>query len=236
MSTRDVVGRMTQIARDVQAGEDLAQATDRICAAAVDLLGVEAEAGISVADRRHRVENLGATAELVRSGDSLQVELGEGPCLDAAWQHEQVVADDLASESRWPRWGPQMLARHGVRSMLCTRLFTNEQQLGALNIYSTRSGAFDEEAQEMAHLLAVHAATTVAAARQVEGLKFAMDRRTTIGKALGMIMVRYDLDDERAFAVLQRLSSHENRKLYEIAQEVVTGRGLTASTSGLTER
>ena len=39
-------------------------------------------------------------------------------------------------------------------------------------------------------------------------------------------MVRYDLDDERAFAVLQRLSSHENRKLFDIAQDVIHSRGL----------
>ena len=75
-------------------------------------------------------------------------------------------------------------------------------------------------------LLAVHAAMAVASAQHVEGLRFANDRRSTIGKALGIIMVRYDLDDERAFAVLQRLSSRENRKLFDIAQDVIHRRGL----------
>lgn len=226
MTVQDIGARLALIARDVESGDDIAQAGDRICAAAVDLLGGRAEAGISIAHRGRQVENLGATSESVRRGDALQVELGEGPCLDAAWEQEQVVAGDLFREQRWPRWGPAMVTEFGIASMLCTRLYTNGRQLGALNIYSTAVDAFDEEDQEVARLLAAHAAVAVAAAQQIEGLRFAVDRRATIGKALGIIMAKYDLDDERAFAVLHRLSSHENRKLYDIAQDVIASRGL----------
>ena len=226
MAVDDVRVRMARIAREVQVGDDLPQASDRVCAAAVDLLGGRVEAGITLAERGHTVENLGATAELVRRGDELQAELHEGPCWDAVWDHEQIVVADLDREDRWSRWAPRMVEDFGVRSMLSTQLFTNEEQLGAVNIYSTEVDAFDDQDQEVARLLAVHAAVTVAAARQVEGLRFANDRRTTIGKALGIIMVRYDLDDQLAFAVLQRLSSHQNRKLFDIAHDVVEGRGL----------
>ena len=73
---------------------------------------------------------------------------------------------------------------------------------------------------------------TVAAAQHVEGLRFASNRRSTIAKALGIIMVQYDLDNERAFAVLQRLSSHENRKLFDIAQNVLHSRGLPRGAGG----
>ncbi|MFK5691173.1 GAF and ANTAR domain-containing protein [Ornithinimicrobium sp. LYQ92] len=222
---------MRQVAREVDAADDLEQAGDRICAAAVELLGGHAEAGISYAQRGRGVENIGATSDSVRHGDALQVELGEGPCLDAAWNQEQVVASDLAHEQRWPRWGPTMVREYGITSMLCTQLFTTREQLGALNIYSTDRDAFDEEAQELARLLAVHAALTVAAAQQVQHLTIAIDRRTTIGKALGIIMVQHDLDDARAFAVLQRLSRHGNRKLYSIAEEVVRTRRLTGIDS-----
>lgn len=221
----DVGARMARIAREVRSADDVAQAGDRISAAAVELLGADAQAGISIAHRGRRVDNIGATSEVVRRGDALQVELGEGPCLDAMWDKEQVVAGDLAADHRWPRWGPVMVD-NGVKSMLCTQLFTNEHQLGALNVYSSEAHAFDDEDQETARVLAAHAAMAVAAAQQVEGLRFAVDRRTVIGKALGILMVTYDLDDERAFAVLQRVSSHENRKLFDVAQEVITLRTL----------
>ncbi|WP_256841325.1 GAF and ANTAR domain-containing protein [Ornithinimicrobium cryptoxanthini] len=224
MEVQSINDRMAYFAREVRVGDDVEQAADRICEAAVDLLGGQAQAGITIAHRERQVESIGATAELVRRGDELQAELGQGPCLDAAWDQEQVVVDDLAREARWPRWGPRMVQDFGVKSMLCTQLFTNEKQLGALNIYSTELVAFDEEAQEVARLLAVHAAMAIAQAQQVEGLRFANDRRTTIGKALGIVMVTYDLDDAKAFDVLRRLSSHENRKLFDLAQDIINGR------------
>jgi AmiR/NasT family two-component response regulator len=42
-----------------------------------------------------------------------------------------------------------------------------------------------------------------------------------IGKAVGIVMERYDLSDERAFAFLKRLSSHSNVKLRLVAEQVI---------------
>jgi GAF domain-containing protein len=229
MTDQEVSGRLAQIARDIQSQGDVSEAGERIVESTAELFGEGAEAGISIAHRKQRVENGGATSESVRRGDELQTELGEGPCLDAVWEQEQVVTGDLANDDRWPHWGPRMSSDFGINSMLFTQLFTNEDQVGALNIYSTEPDAFDEEDQETARLLAAHVAVAVAAAQEVQDLKFAMDRRTTIGKALGIIMVKYDLDDDRAFTVLRRFSSHQNRKLYDIAQDVIRLRGLPAA-------
>ena len=48
-----------------------------------------------------------------------------------------------------------------------------------------------------------------------------MRSRTLIGQAVGIVMERYDLNDERAFAFLKRLSSHRNVKLRLVAREIV---------------
>jgi GAF domain-containing protein len=213
--------RLARIARDVQSGDDVAQAADEICVAATELLTNAAGAGVTLVHRRRQVTTAAATAELVREGDRLQYELEEGPCLDAAWEEEQVYAGDLAHEDRWPTWAPRVAEDLGVRSMLCTQLFTNEDQLGALNIYSENQYAFDAEDRDTARLLGAHAAVAVAAAQEIENLKIAVDRRTTIGKALGILMARYGVDDDRAMAVLRRLSSHQNVKLYDLAVDIV---------------
>ncbi len=62
--------------------------------------------------------------------------------------------------------------------------------------------------------------------RQIEQLTEAVEHRTEIGMALGMIMERFDVDHEEAFAYLVRCSSHQNRKLYDIAVECVQTRQL----------
>lgn len=221
--------RLAQIAREVGSRDDVGQASDQIAAAATELLAGAAGAGVTLVYRRRQVETSAATADLVRIGDQLQYELGEGPCLDAAWEHEQVYARDLVDDDRWPRWGRRVVDELGVRSMLCTQLFTDAERLGALNVYAEKPDAFDAEDCEVARLFAAHAAVAVAAAQQIESLKIAVDRRTTIGKALGILMVRYELDDDGAMTVLRRVSSHENRKLYDIALEVIRDHGLPSS-------
>lgn len=56
----------------------------------------------------------------------------------------------------------------------------------------------------------------------------ALFNRTVIGQAQGMLMQRYQLDPAQAFAVLKRVSQRENRKLREIAVQIVT-KGIDAA-------
>ena len=60
--------------------------------------------------------------------------------------------------------------------------------------------------------------------RQVETLGIALEHRTTIGKALGIIMERLDLDDQSAFDYLRRCSQVQNQKLYDLAHQIVETR------------
>ena len=62
------------------------------------------------------------------------------------------------------------------------------------------------------------------ALRHIENLETAIERRAVIGQATGILMERYDLDSDAAFAVLRRLSSEQNRKLYDVAEELVANR------------
>lgn len=227
MSNGDLGRQLADLARDIQDEDDLSAATDRIVAVAAEMVGgPDSAAGITMVHNRRRLDTPAATSQTVRRGDQLQYELGEGPCVDAVWNQRQVCSDDLRHDPRWPTWAPKVADELGVRSMVCTQLFTHENHLGALNIYSLHANAFNDEAQEIALLIAAHAAVAFAAAQQIDGLKIAVDRRTTIGKALGMLMITYRLTDDQAFAVLQRLSSHQNRKLYDVAEHVVRIRKL----------
>jgi GAF domain-containing protein len=217
----DLNQQLADVARDIQSQDDISDVATRISQAAVEIVGGDAMAGISLVHARRRIETIGATSDLARRGDELQYEKSEGPCLDAVWEQKQVYASRLAGDERWPDWGPAVGEELGVQSMLCTQLFTNEDQLGALNIYSRRPDAFDEDDRSDVELLSAHAAVAVAAAQQIEGLKFAADRRTLIGKAIGIVMERFQVDDDTAFGLLRRLSQEQNRKLYDLATQLV---------------
>jgi DNA-binding response OmpR family regulator len=52
-------------------------------------------------------------------------------------------------------------------------------------------------------------------------LRRALQSNRTTGTAVGIVMARYDVDPERAFQVLVRTSQQSNRKLNDIAEELV---------------
>lgn len=65
---------------------------------------------------------------------------------------------------------------------------------------------------------------TISYRERIKQLEEAVEHRTVIGKALGILMERFDLDDDDAFAYLVRCSQVQKRKLYAIAVELVAMR------------
>jgi hypothetical protein len=64
-----------------------------------------------------------------------------------------------------------------------------------------------------------------AAKAKIAQLEVAVDHRTIIGQAVGILIERYRLDAKTAFEALARVSSQTNRKVVDIARELSeTGR------------
>lgn len=129
----------------------------------------------------------------------------------------------LRREERWPRYVPQALAV-GVRSQIAVKLHLDKGTLGGINFYSTISDAVGTDAQALTRLFATHAAIALGHANERENLNEGLQTRKVIGQAIGILMERYKIDEDRAFAFLVRASSHGNIKLRAIAQELVDER------------
>lgn len=224
MSLDNLAEHLAGAARDL-GSEDVERTLEKAINLAVELIDGCDAAGVLVVRRHESIDTPVHTDELVRRGDELQYELKEGPCLDAIWEQETIHTPDLADDGRWPNWGPRVVEELGVRSMLCIQLFTSDLTVGALNLYSKSTAAFDEGEQTMeAQALAAHVAVALVSAQEIEHLHTALDSRTVIGQAEGILMERFDLSADRAFDVLQRVSSHTNTKLHRVAAELVRTR------------
>lgn len=220
----DLTERIAAAARALSTEEGVQDTLDKSVALALVMIEGCDEAGVSIVRRRKQISTVAATSDLVERGDKLQYELQEGPCLDSIWDRETVLSSDLLKEARWPSWGPRVVEELGVRSMLSFRLFTTEETLGALNLYSKRPGAFTEEDEIEGLALAAHVSIALAAAREIEGLTTAVANRTIIGQAQGILMERFDIDASGAFAVLRRVSQDGNIRLYNVADDLVRTR------------
>ncbi|MET7689545.1 GAF and ANTAR domain-containing protein [Streptomyces sp. NPDC005483] len=221
--------QMAAMARDLLAQDSVRSTLDRITASATELVEGCTAAGILVLHDR-KVETLAATDELVIESDRLQEQLAEGPCFDAARSSvgERVfrIADLTVEQQRWPVFAPQARAL-GVGSMMGFLLFTEDDDLGALNLYSREPGAFTEAGELAGWLLASHAAVALSAARTHSHMEQAVATRHVIGEAMGIIMGSHDLGEDQAFDVLRRYSQENNVKLREVARQVCEKGGLT---------
>ena len=211
---------MSRVARQLQEEHGDVEATlQAITAAAVRTVPNADECGISYVIGRSKIEPRASTSDLPREIDALQERIKEGPCLDAVWEHEVVRVDDVGADDRWPQFARQA-SELGVGSMMCFQLFVQGDQLGGMNLYARRPGAFDDECQEIGLMFAAHAAVAVAGAEHEEHLRAGMTNRDVIGQAKGILMERHKLTADQAFGVLARVSQELNRKLVDIAREV----------------
>ena len=224
--------RMAAVARELEHQSDPQQTLETAVRIAVsDIAGADS-AGVSIGHRKGHVETPAAVGSMARRGDELQYETGEGPCLDAIWEEPTTYCADLTSDSRWPAWGPRVVEETGAHSILSFRLFTHENIIGALNLYSGDVDGFDEADRDEGSALAAHVAVALAAAQEISSLGHAIDSRTLIGQAVGIVMERFSMKGPEAFALLSRLSQTSNVKLRLVAADVVSGVGTVTKDDG----
>lgn len=218
MADEGLQDNMRRLAEALKPG-DFDATLEAITTAAVDVLPAVEYASITVKHADDSIDTVAPTDPLVLDLDARQYELKEGPCYDAAVSTAHVISPDLASDERFPEYGPYVVSK-GILAQAGLRLFDAPASQGALNLYSRQKGAF-EDFETIAELFAHQAAVAIGYAREIADLNDAIRTRTSIGQAVGIIMERYELTDERAFAFLTRLSQHRNVKLRLIAAEIV---------------
>jgi GAF domain-containing protein len=218
---RDLASAVAQAARAIHSPLSVEETLATIARTAlISIPGFDA-VGISTVDAAGNVETRAGTGDLVWELDQLQYELGEGPCVDTLKETEVVLAPRIRDDRRWPAYVPRA-TELGLKSQLAVKLYLDaEGTLGGLNIYSTHSEDLHPDAESLAELFATHAALALGNAREIDGLNEALRTRRTIGQALGMLMNQYTLDEDAAFGLLVRTSSHSNTKIRDIAAKMV---------------
>ena len=159
--------------------------------------------------------------------DQLQYQVDEGPCLDALATGAQVDVPDMAVEDRWPRFR-QHAMEQGVRCSLSVPLMVDRRSVGALNLYGFTERAFEHQ-RSVVDGFATHAAAGltlmlrhVAMVKTSEQLEQALLSRTIIDQALGILMAQQHCTAAEAFALLRAHSQNTNRKVRDVATDLVT--------------
>ena len=216
----EIADALARAAGRLDEQQSLAEALDAIVHTVVDTVPGVDHAGISTMHRSGRIETVAATDDLVLRVDEAQYATGEGPCIEALNEQAPVVVDSLDDEHRWPAFAPKANDL-GVRGRMAFLLSSSPRESSALNLYSTRADAFDQHTRHVGQLYATHARAAMSKARLAQDMQQALASRKEIGQAIGIVMQRYGLDEDAAFAFLIRVSRDNNVKLREVAGALV---------------
>ena len=216
MDNEAVLDTVNRLAQAMSPG-DLDQTLRNITTSAVEVLPEVGQASITVLHEDGTLATAAETADVLLELDARQYDLREGPCYEAATARSHVVSPDLASDERFRQYA-SFPVRKGIAAQAGIRLFDSSNGRGALNLYSTRVGAFADLGM-LSALFVSQAAAAIAYAAEVGDERAAARTRATVGQAVGIVMERYELSDDRAFAFLTRVSQH--RKVSLVAQETI---------------
>ena len=208
------------------------QSTQTVLQKVVDLVRRVMPAGVEASItllRDERATTAAFSGERALALDEMQYEHGYGPCIDAALGGVVIEIRDGRSEDRWPGYMATFLD-HGALSALAVPVPAPHLAAG-LNLYAPVAKAFSEEDRRTAQEFADHAAVALTnldalqnARELADHLRAAMEFRSVIEQAKGILIERHKLTADQAFRSLAEASMRSNRKLRDIAENlVVTG-------------
>jgi len=161
--------------------------------------------------------------------DEIQYGFGDGPYLHAISTGQTVVVDDVGTDGRWPEYF-EVVANHGFFAMMGVPLVLGSDGGAALTFYAVSPHTFTSTAQGPAEGFAAQAAKALRIMLRVSrhattssNLKAAMESRTAIDIAIGIIMGQNRCTQVEAYTMLNHASNAQNIKVRDIAQRIVSG-------------
>src|SRR4051812_28715455 len=170
-----------------------------------------------------------STGALATDLDERQYERGHGPCLHAARSGQVTEIPDTRAENRWPDYTPRAVERGNLSSLsIPLAIDQADQASGALTISARRPEAFDEASRSVATRFAPYAAVAAgnlhayrSAREMADNLQTALESRAVIDQAKGVLIERHKLTPDQAFQLLAQASMNANRKVRDIAADLV---------------
>jgi GAF domain-containing protein len=224
---RQVVARTV---RDLRAtlpeADDLLVGLQRVTEATRTVLEVDG-AGLTLVHEDGPPRWVAATDAAMELLEHVQHDFGEGPYLQAFAQDRAISIQDLQAAPAWTRIAAVVGQLH-VAGVLSVPVRLAGQPVGTLDVYSTQPRPWTaRELEAVAEFAAVAAELVTAGVElanrelEVAQLRQALTNRVWIEQAKGVLAATRGTGPDAAFQQLRATARATNRKLAEVAQEVV---------------
>jgi GAF domain-containing protein len=162
--------------------------------------------------------------------EQLQYETDDGPAVRAVQRRQPVLIEQMSTETRFGEY-PKHAVQRGVAASLSLPMQSGTDTLGAMTLYSTKPHDF-ADGRDLADLVVELATTALSLMLRhaektelAEQLATALDSRSIIDQAKGMVMMQRGCTADEAFEVLRRVSQNRNIKLRDVASTMVAALG-----------
>jgi GAF domain-containing protein len=225
-----IVATFVELADTMVEDFDVVEFLHRLSVRCVELLDC-VEAGLLLADAAGALRVMASSSERADALDLLQSQNQEGPCFECYRRGRPVLSEDLEADAgRWPAFAPAAVQKR-FRSVHAVPMRVRGQTVGALNLFRASPGRIAERdmplAQGMADIAAI-ALLQERALRQsrdlVAQLQGALSSRVVIEQAKGVLAERAQIGVDAAFARLRTHAREHNRRLSDVARELIDGR------------
>ncbi|MHA7155350.1 GAF and ANTAR domain-containing protein [Arthrobacter sp. TMN-50] len=204
------------------------------------ILGPEVEllCGITL-NRRDRIVTAGSSGEAIELNE-VQHDCGEGPRTQAARTGQPVVVEDVRSDTRWPERF-EALEDQGIASILAIPVMIGGDNGVGLNLYSRKPGVFTPNVVERFEQYTGEAASSLELALKLAfyqdaaaDLHAALESRTNIDMAVGIIIAQNHCTQAEAVQILRRAARHQQIKLRALAERIVQSINSAPATTHFT--
>lgn len=224
---RELVDTFVELADTMVSGYDIVDLLYRLVSRCAKILGA-ADAGILLPDAHGSLEVIASTSERSQLISLLQLDEEQGPCLDAYHSGRPVTVDNFAAiHDRWPRFA-EAAGELGYHWMHAIPLRLREEVIGSLNLFGDQPDALTAEDALAARGLADIATIGILHERAFREsdlartqLQHALDSRVVVEQAKGILSHTHGVDMEEAFRLLRGQARSTQRKLADVAREII---------------
>jgi GAF domain-containing protein len=225
-----IVEAFVELNDTMAADFDVVEFLHRLAERCVELLDC-AEAGLLLADASGQLRVMASSSERLDALELLQSQNEEGPCFECYHRGEPVFSEDLdADAGRWPVFSPAAL-QSGFRSVQALPMRVQGETVGALNLFRSQPGRLARPDLPLGQGLADVTAAALVQERAVresrgviEQLQEALTSRVVIEQAKGVLAERAQIGVDAAFARLRAHARDSNRRLSDVARDLIDGR------------
>ncbi len=206
-------------------GYDVVDLLHTLVEECVAILGVDG-AGIVLSDPTGALHPIASSDGVSERVEAVQVDSGEGPCVECFRTGGPVSIDDIQQSAPSPF--RQAAEAAGFHSVLALPLRLRTSTIGALNLFGRSDRALHGEDAVVAQAMADVATIGILQERAIrdgrllsDQLEHALGSRVLIEQAKGIVAQTRRVPVDEAFTILRNYSRRNNERLRDVAERVV---------------